>query len=128
MDEAHKYRRFGFILFWSGIMLGALLGIVGDAMQSLSWRLGHFIENLAGIGGLVLLAGLGMMIFSRFFASVTRSEPGRPRAIQPPAGIVGHPDQHPDISFENSRPVRAPSVTEHTTYTLDQRGPGSKRG
>jgi hypothetical protein len=65
-DERHRYTRLGFILFWGGIMLAALLGIVGDAMTSLSWRLGHFIENLAGLGALVLLAGLGVMIYSRF--------------------------------------------------------------
>jgi len=34
-DERRKYMRFGFILFWSGIMLGALFGILGDATTSL---------------------------------------------------------------------------------------------
>ena len=106
-------------------MLAALLGIVGDAMQSISWRLGHFIENLAGLGGLVLLAGIGTMIFSRFFAPVGTSEPARQRAIPPPAGSVNHPGQ-PNPSFEGREPP-ASSVTEHTTYTLDQHRPGYRR-
>src|SRR5262245_50346730 len=63
-DERQKYKRLGFILFWSGILLAALISIVGDAMGTLSWRLGHFIQHLSGLGGLVLVAGLGFMIYS----------------------------------------------------------------
>jgi hypothetical protein len=123
-DERRKYMRFGFILLWSGIMLGALFGILGDAMTSLSWRLGHFIENLSGLGGLVLLAGLGFMIYSRLFAPGKSVEPPQPRAIPPAPNSIYHSGRQPDPAFENHQP--APSVTEHTTHTLDQQTQGSR--
>ena len=122
-DERHKYMRFGFILFWSGVMLGAFLGILGDAMRSLSWRLGTFIEHLAGLGGLVLLAGLGFMIYSRFFAPSKSVEPPQPRAIPPAPSSIYHSGRQPDPAFESRQP--APSVTEHTTHTLDHQSPAS---
>jgi len=115
--------RFGFILFWSGVMLGAFLGILGDAMRSLSWRLGTFIEHLAGLGGLVLLAGLGFMIYSRFFAPSKSVEPPQPRAIPPAPSSIYHSGRQPDPAFESRQP--APSVTEHTTHTLDHQSPAS---
>jgi hypothetical protein len=125
LDERGKYTRRGFILFWSGIMVGALFGILGDAMTSISWRLGHFIENLAGLGGLVILAGLGFMIYSRFFPPATRVGSSQPRAIPPAPNSMYNSGRQPDPSFE-SRP-RAPSVTEHTTHTLDQQRPGPRQ-
>jgi len=124
-DERGKYTRRGFILFWSGIMLGALFGILGDAMTSLSWRLGHFIENLAGLGGLVILAGLGFMIYSRFFAPTKNVEPPQPRAIPPAPNSMYNSGRQPEPSFESRQ--RAPSVTEHTTHTLDQQRPGPRQ-
>ena len=124
-DERGKYTRRGFILFWSGIMVGALFGILGDAMTSISWRLGHFIENLAGLGGLVILAGLGFMIYSRFFPPSSGVEPARPRAIPPAPSSMYNSGRQPEPAFE-SRP-RAPSVTEHTTHTLDQQRPGPRQ-
>ncbi|HKF54960.1 MAG TPA: hypothetical protein VKJ45_05940, partial [Blastocatellia bacterium] len=122
-DERHKYMRFGFILFWSGVMLGAFLGILGDAMRSLSWRLGTFTEHLAALGGLVMLAGLGFMIYSRLFAPRKSVEAPQPRAIPPAPASVYHPGRHPDPAFDSRQP--APSVTEHTTHTLDHQSPAS---
>lgn len=123
VDQRHRYMRLGFILFWGGIMLAALLGILGDAMQSLSWRLGHFIGNLAGLGGLVLLTGLGVMIYSRFFPPAGALESSLPRALPYSAGTINHPGQQ--TSYESREPRPGGSVTEHTTYTLDQQRPGS---
>jgi hypothetical protein len=106
-------------------MLAALLGILGDALQSISWRLGHFVGNLAGLGGLVILAGIGVMIYSRLFPPGKASEPLSPRALPRPAGTVNQPGFIPTPSYDNRDPRSAPSVTEHTTYTLDQQRPGS---
>ena len=107
-------------------MVGALFGILGDAMTSISWRLGHFIENLAGLGGLVILAGLGFMIYSRFFPPARGVEPGRPRAIPPAPTPMYNAGRQPDPAFEHRPSPPSPSVTEHTTHTLDQQTPGSR--
>jgi len=124
-DERQKYARLGFILFWGGILLAALLGILGDAVGTWSWRLGHFIERLWGLGGLVLLAGLGFMIYSRFFPSARQLEPVKPNAISPAPGSLYQSGQQSGPSFESREPRPSHSVTEHTTYSLDQQRPGS---
>jgi hypothetical protein len=124
-DQRSKYVRLGFILFWGGIMLAAMLGILGDAAGTLSWRVGRFIQSLAWLGGLTLLGGIGVMIYSRLFAPVRRLESPRPRALPLPAGTVDHPGQQAHPSFDNRGPGPAPSVTEHTTYALDNQRPGS---
>jgi hypothetical protein len=116
--------RRGFILFWSGIMVGALFGILGDAWTSFSWRLGHFIEHLAGLGGLVIFAGLGFMLYSRFFPPATRVKSSQPRAIPPAPSPMYNSGRQPDPAFESRQ--RAPSVTEHTTHTLDRQSPASR--
>jgi len=124
-DERQRYKRLGFIMFWGGILLSALIGIVGDAMGTLSWRLGHFIQHLSGLGGLVLLAGLGFMIYSRFFAPVKGPRSSQQAAIPPAPGSLYQSSGQAAPSFESSQARPSPSVTEHTTYTLDQQRPGS---
>jgi len=124
-DERTRYTRLGFILFWSGIMLTALMAILGAATESISWRLGHFIQNLAGLGGLVVLAGLGAMIYSRFFDPVKDIGASQSLAIPPAPPSVYYAGQQAAPLFDSREPRDAPSVTEHTTYALDQQRPGS---
>lgn len=121
-DERSKYVRLGFILFWGGIMLAALMGILGDALTNLSWRLGKFIENLAALGAFVVLGGIGVMIYSRFFSPVSEAELSNAAAIPRPIGPAGRPARQ--VSGYPTAASAAPgSVTEHTTYSLDQGRP-----
>jgi len=126
-DLRRRYMRLGFILFWSGIMLALLLGILGDATTSLSWRLGKFIEHLSALGVPVVLGGLGVMIYSRLFPAAGSHEPYSPRALPYPSSVVNQPGQAAP-GFDRTDHQPAPSVTEHTTYGLVQQRPGPATG
>jgi hypothetical protein len=126
VDQRRRYMRIGFILFWSGIVLAALLGILGDATRSLSWRLGSFIENLAALGVPVILTGVGVMIYSRLFPTAGASQPALPRAFPYSAAAINAPRQQATPVVETREPHPAASVTEHTTYALDQQRPGER--
>lgn len=112
-DERSRFLRLGFILLWGGILLASLIGIVGAGVESFSARAGEMIETFAGIGGLVMLAGVGTMIYSRLIKAADNV----PLVQFPRTGR----------SATNSLPPPQPSVrerypssiTEHTTYNLE---------
>ena len=107
-----KMKRWGFIMMWGGMVVAALFGVIGGAMTSINWALGNFIASLAGIGGVILLVGIGLMIYTRFLPKAPAyRQPPQPTALpraEPTSQLP--PERHPE-------PV--PSVTEHTTVRLE---------
>jgi predicted lipid-binding transport protein (Tim44 family) len=105
-----RMARYGFLTSISGILLAALLGVLGGAFSNLDGDLGAFVASLAGIGGLVFMAGLFMMLYSLFL-------PKAATPYQPPQQL---PQAQPFMQMPPER-FRAPasSVTENTTELLD---------
>lgn len=107
-----KAARYGFLTFLGGVLLAALLGTTGGAFMHLDPQLGLFISSLAGLGGLVVVVGLGLMVYSLFLPKApAQTQPPQPQALpqaQPYA-------QLPPERFR--QPV--PSVIENTTELLD---------
>jgi hypothetical protein len=102
----------GFITFWGGIVLAALFGIIGGAVENVNNSLGLFLGNLAGLGGLVVLIGIGMMVYSLFL-------PKAPAYAKPPRQ-TRLPDSQPQAQLppESYRqPVS--SVTDSTTKLFE---------
>jgi hypothetical protein len=116
-SQRKKMMKFGFIALWAGLLFGVLLTILGDALIPLGPRLGIFLSNLAPLGGLVFVFGIGMMIYSRFL-------PKTP-AIQQPAKTT--PITASPVAQLPAEPFRQPivSVTETTTRFLDETNPSS---
>jgi len=108
-----KAFRWGFGIMWIGLLLILIMGIGGDALRGLSPRLGKFVEDLAGLGVIPLLGGVGLMIYSRFLDNIVSALPN-------PKGPASLPAEKHAITVN---PIRrgepAPSVTEGTTYHLD---------
>ena len=44
----------GFIAFWGGILLAAMFGIVGSAIEEVDRSFGLLVQNFVGLGGLVV--------------------------------------------------------------------------
>lgn len=112
-NQRRGMARAGFIAFWGGIVLAALFGILGGAVENVDSSLGAFLASLAGLGGLVVLIGVGMMIYSLFLSKApgysrpprqTRSPNSQPQAQLPPESY--------------RQPVS--SVTEPTTKLFDE--------
>lgn len=114
-SQRRQTAKWGFITFWGGIMLAALLAIMGDALMPVSTRLGRFVENLTALGGLVVMFGIGMMLYSLFLPKAQGK-----KSEQPIANPQAQPPQpRAQISAE---PYRQPvgSVTESTTRLFEQ--------
>ena len=115
--DRQKAFRLGLITSFGGILLAALLGVTGGALENLDSNLGAFVATLAGLGGLVLLAGIFIMIYSRFLPKPSpRFQPYQQQVLPPPQHNV---EMQSDF---DRRP--ASSVTENTTELLDP--PASK--
>jgi hypothetical protein len=122
VDQRRRMLRLGFITMWAGLLSIILMGIIGEAISSAispeSSQLGQRIENLAAIGVIPMLLGVGLMIYSRLLA---KSQPQAPRAQARPLLPESRPYiNSPGIQSPVSRPAdQAPSVTEHTTFRLE---------
>jgi zinc-ribbon domain len=105
--------KFGFATFWGGILLAALFGIVGSAIEEVDHSAGLMIQNFAGLGGLVVLVGIGLMLYSLFLSKA-------PANFQPPRQM-GLPKSQPQASLPPES-YRQPisSVTESTTKLFDE--------
>jgi zinc-ribbon domain len=103
----------GFIAFWGGIVLAALFAILGSAVENVDRSLGDLLASLAGLGGLVILVGIGMMVYSLFLSE-------SPAYVKPPRQ-TRLPNSQPQAQLppESYRqPVS--SVTETTTKLFDE--------
>ncbi|HEX8090335.1 MAG TPA: hypothetical protein VF762_15860, partial [Blastocatellia bacterium] len=89
----------------------ALFGILGGAVENVDNSLGAFLASLAGLGGLVVLIGIGVMVYSLFLSkSPAYSRPPRQTRL---------PNPQPQIPQEGYRqPIS--SVTEPTTKLFDE--------
>jgi hypothetical protein len=115
-SQRFKMRRWGFITLWGGMVVAAFLGIVGGAITGIAPMLGAVIASLAGLGGLILIIGVGIMIYSLFLPrALDDRQPSRSAALPQAAATVPLPPQR--------RPESAPSVTEHTTELLETSDP-----
>jgi len=114
-SQRRQAMKLGFVTFWGGILLAALLAIMGDAFIPISQRLGVFIGNLAPLGGLVTTVGIGIMIYSLFLPKAPstksqKSQKANPKLqSQTPAQLPPEPYRQP-----------VGSVTESTTRLFDQ--------
>jgi hypothetical protein len=111
-----KMRRWGFITIWSSIVLAAFFGITGGAIEEFAPGVGEVVASLAGLGGLILLIGLGLMFYSFLLPKATSyHQPPQPTALPQARATASLP--HP------SRPESVSSVTEHTTELLETSDP-----
>lgn len=106
-----KLLRRGFIVVWIGILTAIFFSVVGDALRGFDSHVGHFIEELAGLGGMAILTGVGLMIYSRFLPKAPTAgqstQPARLGQTSPQMNLP--PQRHPESPA---------SVTEHTTEIL----------
>ena len=110
--DRQKMKRWGFIIMMGGLLLAALLGILGGAFSNLDSDLGGFIASLAGLGGVVFLAGIGTMIYSLLLPKTAFRFQPRNQTALPPV------QQPLNIQSDYGR-MPASSVTENTTELLD---------
>ena len=118
--DRKKMMRLGFIVLWAGIILGCLLAAVGDAVSSVNRGAGDLISGLGAVGAIVMMVGVGVMIYSRFLPKADLPA-GRQEAKALPA-----PPQVIQSTPTNRNLDQVPSVTEHTTYKLET--PAEKSG
>lgn len=118
--ERGRMQRWGFITFWGGIVLAALVAIIGEAIRNLNDPFGNFIQEIAGIGGLICVVGLGMMLYSLFL-------PKAPTPAQPPSvTVLPQANSTMPVSLEQ-RPDAVSSITEYTTELLSNGEPSLPR-
>jgi hypothetical protein len=103
----------GFIAFWGGILLAAMFGIVGSAFEEVNRPFGLLVQNFVGLGGLVVLFGIGLMLYSLFLPKAkAQSQP-------PPQTRFPNSQPHAELPPESYRqPVS--SVTESTTRLFNE--------
>src|SRR5262249_57994904 len=124
-DRKSNLMRRGFVLLFAGLVFCILMGIGGGEVQRLNIPLGHLMNSLAGLGAAGLLAGVGMIVYAALLPSHKLRHQARPIAIPPPAATIRNPGATRDTASMEPDARQAPSVTEHTTYTLDPQKPGT---
>lgn len=109
-----KTMRVGFATLWGGLMLAILLAIAGEAVWDLNRILGTVLTDLAPLGVLVMMLGVGVVIYSRFLPKT----PAVARATDD-RGVLPNPQlvTLPPDSFR--QPVS--SVTESTTKLFEEK-------
>lgn len=112
LNDRSKTTRLGFLSLWGGIMLAALIGIIGGALSNLDNEVGGFVASLAGIGGLIFMIGMGLLIYSRFL-------PKPEKTFQPQQNWLPPQQQYIDMQQDYER-RSARSVTENTTELFDK--------
>lgn len=109
-----KVMRVGFATLWGGLMLAILLAIAGEALGGLNQLLGNLFFDLVPLGALVMMLGVGVMIYSRFLPKTPAlSRPQHDRGVLPnPQQVILLPDSP-------RQPVS--SVTESTTKLFEEK-------
>jgi hypothetical protein len=122
-DRKSKLMRRGFVLLFAALVFTILMGVGGDEVQRISNPLGHLMNSLAGVGAAGLLAGVGLIIYAGLLPPLEVRQRLRRRAISPAPPAIDYPDDRLNTASMEREPERTPSVTEHTTYGLDQQRP-----
>lgn len=122
-NERRKMLGQGFAVLWSGAVLAVLLGIIGGSIYNFNPELGNFIQEMAGLGGLVMMIGVGVMIYSRF---LPHTGEGRKQPKAKPLPQAKSLPQTPlPLGSEPERRMPVSSITENTTNLLDRDEPGA---
>ena len=122
LSDRQKVKRWGIITALGGFLLAAILGILGGAFSNLDSELGSFVASLAGIGGVVLVTGIGIIIYSLFLP--------KPSTLLQPHQQTALPSAQQPVNLQpDYQKVPVSSVTENTTELLDQpaRNAGSQK-
>lgn len=112
-SDRQKVKRIGFITLLCGFFLAATLAILGGAFGNLDSQLGNFIGSLAGMGGVVLMTGIGIIIYSLFLPKLSALPKTHQQTSLPPA-------QQPVNLRPDYNRVPVSSVTENTTELLEE--------
>jgi hypothetical protein len=113
LSDRKKTARLGVLTSLGGILLAALISIIGSALVNFDNDLGAFFMSLSGIGGLIFMVGAGLFIYSLFLPKARSGYQPRHQNWLPPE--QQHVNLRPD--FEQ-RPMG--SVTENTTELFDK--------
>jgi len=114
-----KFMRWGFVILFAGLVFTILMGVGGDEVQRVNFSLGHFMNSLAGVGAAVLLAGVGLIVYAGLLPSIKQPLPQPARALSPPPANINQPSPPATTSSMEPGAQQVPSITEHTTYTLE---------
>lgn len=130
-----KLRRIGWGLVAGGPLFAATLGISSSVLENISHGLARFVVSFSGFGGLMLFAGVLLLMYTR---AAFRKEPppqvvviAAPPPWQPPSGHLASPQAEQACRPAFPAPATVaepPSVTEHTTELLNNpygRSPGA---
>lgn len=113
-----KFMRWGFVLLFAGLVFTILMGVGGDEVRRVLPTVGHLMNSLAGLGAAILLAGVGLIVYAGLLPSIKPPHAPR-RAISPPARAINDPSTAPTTASMEPSAESLPSITEHTTYTLE---------
>ncbi len=130
-DQAlrNKLRRAGWGLITGGPLLAAALGISSSVLENVSHWLSRFVSSFSGFGGLMLFAGILLLVYARM---AFKKEPA-PQVVVVAAPLPGATGTLPfgqAAALKAAPPYRSafqapatvaepPSVTEPTTELLD---------
>lgn len=122
-ERRSKLMRRGFALLFAALAFIIVMGIGGDEVARVNHTLGHLMNTMAGLGTAALLAGVGMIVYGALLPTLTLRHQSRGRAISSPTAAADYQGRRVDTASMEPERLPAPSVTEHTTYTLEQREP-----
>src|SRR5262245_12603967 len=122
-DRKSELMRRGFVLLFAGLVFCILMGVGGDEVQRVNASLGHLMNSFAGGGAAGLLEGVGIVVYRSLLHALKLRHQTRPRAIPPAAATISYPGASLGTASMEPDDRPAPSVTEHTTYTLDSHEP-----
>jgi hypothetical protein len=119
--KRRKVLGLGFILTWAGLVLGCLLAALGDSVSSVNKPVGDLIANLGAIGAIIMMAGIGVMIYSRFLPKTpVLADRPKPKALSGPAQAIDLPPKRIQDGLI--------SVAEHTTFKLEDPTEKTQKG
>lgn len=138
--KRQKLRKLGWMMVGGGLLFAIFLDTLGDAIAHIINPLGRAISALDGIGALICLAGIFLVIYTRFILKPAQMPPVivvqspqmtgnlNPNQVSQagPGPVMAQPGQLPPPSVD-SYFYQSPSVTEHTTQQLKVPYPSSPR-
>ena len=104
--------RWGFLGLWIGLLLTIALGVGGDLLARVSKPVGGLLNEMTGLAVVVLLAGVGLMIYSCLYPARAASTADRSVALN---SVPTNALDEPPIAVSSPQQ----SIAEHTTFRLD---------
>lgn len=109
----------GGLIAWGGFMLAFTLAIMGVAMNNLSGELGNFFMLLSALGHPLILTGVAMIIYARFFLK-TPGEHKSATALPEPLGVASLPGPNASVTENTTELLEAAQVKVHGRDTAPQ--------